>query len=104
MHPMFILGLGGLALLAITAGKTHEPVTPEKKSTGLIDPPNVPLEIAKRALKLSQVDGQAQMVWLNDNGWTRTAAALDKFYADELTSTEVLEIAKAEWTARLSGK
>ena len=104
MNPLIFLGLGGLVLLLASNSKAAPAATPEKKSTGLIDLPNVPLEIATRTLKMSGVDGRAQIVWLNDNGWMRTASALDKFFAGDATEAEVLDIAKAAWSARLTGK
>jgi len=100
---MFILGLGGLALLAISAGKTHEPVTPPatKKATGL-DTPNIPKVIAERALKMAQTDALNQIVWLNDNGYTLTGSAIDRYFRDEATAAEVIKIAEAEWLSKLN--
>lgn len=101
MNPLIPFGLAGLALLLLAAKSEAKS---EPKATGLIDLPNVPLEIATRTLKMNGVDGRAQIVWLNDNGWTRTASALDKFFSGEASESDVLAIAKDEWTARLSGK
>lgn len=101
MNPLIPFGLAGLALLLLSS-KTE--AKPEPKATGMLDLTNVPLEIATRALKMNGVDGRAQIVWLNDNGWMRTASALDKFFSGEASEADVLTIAKNEWTDRLSGK
>jgi hypothetical protein len=100
MHPLLILGLGGLALLVASSSKAS---APETKATGY-EPINVPLEIATRALKMSGVDGRAQIVWLNDNGWIHTASALDRFFSGEAKEADVLKVATDEWSARLAGK
>lgn len=101
MNPLIPFGLAGLALLLLTSKSEAKP---EPKATGMLDLQNVPLEIATKALKMSGVDSNAQITWLNDNGWTRTATALTKFFSGEASEADVLAIAKDEWSARLTGK
>ena len=92
MNPLFLLAPLGLVLLLN-----------QKKQATADDHKNVPLTVATRALSMDPIDGSSQIVWLNDNGWTRTATALDRYYQDLITAADVLAVAADEWQKKLEG-
>lgn len=126
MGPLpFILGAGVLALVAAAATKAKAvppPSTPATKppsSTNTISTPigttiitsapspavtsastNVPYVIAMRVIELSDPALQrSQGVWLNDNGYHKTAQAVFAYSAGELSAEQLRQVAQAEFAA-----
>ena len=126
MGPLpIILGGGLLALIAAAATKakaTTPATTPAAKppsTTSTISTPigtttitstpstavttattNIPYVIAMRVIELSDPALQrSQGVWLNDNGYPKTAQAVFAYSAGELSAAQLRQVAQAEFAA-----
>lgn len=72
------------------------------QATGWLE--SVPYVIALRVIALQDPSvQQAQAVWLNDNGYPQTAEGIRKYSAGDINETELLAIAKAEFSAKTGG-
>jgi len=61
---------------------------------------NVPYVIAMRVIELSDPTLQrSQAVWLNDNGYPKTAQAVFAYSSGELSANELRKVAQAEFAA-----
>lgn len=108
MKPTTILTvLGGLTAAAILSAvfdrsKSVTPApTPTPKPTTTTKPvaTNVPLTIVDRVLTQGSTDAmRSNAVWLNDNGYPQTGAALDQFASGDIDAATLRSIATAEFT------
>lgn len=122
----FIIGGGIVAFLvaasakakASTSSGTTKPSSGTTKPTGSTSPSttpavivgpggtapdylsSVPYVIAMRVIQMSDPSlQQAQGIWLTDNGYPKTGAAVHQYAAGEITDLELRQIAQAEFKA-----
>ena len=100
----FILGGGALLLLIGVASKAKASTSSSTSSASTTGPKptstvaaSVPAQIVEAVLKgSSQTIAQGQAIWLNDNGYPKTAEALRDYLEGEATLEELRAIAATE--------
>lgn len=113
MGPLpFIFGAGVLALIAAAASKSKASSTPKPAtSSATVTTPtatttisttpylsSIPYVVAMRVIQLSDpAMQQSQAIWLSDNGYPRTAEAVWKYSAGEISDAELRQVAQAEF-------
>lgn len=99
----FIIGGGALvALLAVASSKAKaststSSTTPTGTKPTSTSTASIPAQIVEAVLKgSSQTIAQGQAIWLNDNGYPKTAEALRDYLEGEATLDELRAIAASE--------
>ena len=125
MGPLpFVLGAGVLALIAAAASRAKPSAPKPSSASATVRTPtgtttiqattsspaatiapaaylsSVPYAIAMRVIQMSDPQAQhAQGVWLNDNGYPRTAQAVFAYAAGDLTDAQLRQVAQSEFAA-----